>query len=275
MVIFSCFRSLPALACFQSQLYLGTSPSASRRRFKDAWWERLLGGSQGQWALPGVQRIPGHEQFSTPFNSTVRNTWSSFHMEEIISGVVRTEASERERLKSVSLTEIFVTNDLRLADFQISLHLLVVEIVPSELQILETIFEADSFNRRDSQGWFLRLFVLQSERGFSNKDLTHFKRENLSLSIPQTIPVSYLFLPNIPTNSALFSFLISTAPLLGRFLGFSNLIFFHLHTGTNFMEGTSPHVICNTVILDFYSHQSLDMIGHDCESRGLRSGCTF
>lgn len=42
---------------------------------------------------------------------------------------------ERYRLKFISLTETFVTNDLGLADFQISLYFLAGEIVPGELNI--------------------------------------------------------------------------------------------------------------------------------------------
>lgn len=42
-------------------------------------------------------------------------------MEEVALGAC--EVCERHRLKFLSLTEIFVTNDLALADFQIPLYL--------------------------------------------------------------------------------------------------------------------------------------------------------
>lgn len=44
-------------------------------------------------------------------------------MEEIILGAVSIAICEGYRLKCIALTEIFVTNELTLADFQISLAL--------------------------------------------------------------------------------------------------------------------------------------------------------
>lgn len=74
---------------------------------------------------------------------------------------------------------------------------------------------------------FLNCLYSDLNKGFHNNNITHFKRENYSLLILQTMPFSYLFLPNVPTTSARFPFLIAIARLVVFF--FFSAIFLQYH----------------------------------------------